>query len=104
MNKITFISEFDQLLADKKPFYFFKHSLTCPISAAAFDEYKKFNEVNEANSYYLAIQESRDLSAHVAQALGVKHESPQAFYIKDGEATWNASHGKITIDSLKEQQ
>jgi len=103
MNKITFISEFDQLVAEKTPFYFFKHSLTCPISATAFSEYKKFNEVNEANSYYLAVQESRDLSNHVAQTLGIRHESPQAFYIKDGEALWNASHGKITVDSLKKQ-
>ncbi|WP_205703298.1 bacillithiol system redox-active protein YtxJ [Jeotgalibacillus sp. S-D1] len=103
MKKIEQINEFDQLIKDKNSFFFMKHSLTCPISAAAYDEYKKFDHEADADVYYLAVQESRELSNHIAQTFGIRHESPQAIYFKNGEPVWNASHNKIKANSLKDQ-
>lgn len=101
MKKISTIEEFDELLQTKQKFFMFKHSLTCPISYAAFEEYKEFiNEHPEVTSFYLAVQEARPLSAHIAETFAIKHESPQAFYIMDGKVVWHDSHRKITKAAL----
>ena len=52
------------------------------------------------DGYYLVVQEERKLSDYIAEKTNVKHESPQAFYFIDGEATWNASHSDINVSSL----
>ena len=51
------------------------------------------------DGYYLVVQEERKLSDYIEKT-NVKHESPQAFYFIDGEATWNASHSDINVSSL----
>jgi bacillithiol system protein YtxJ len=102
LKKIETIEEFNQLLEEKDKFFFLKHSLTCPISGSAFDEYQKFaKETEEQETYYLAVQESRDLSNYIAEELGIKHESPQAFMFKEGKPVWNDSHWNITSKALK---
>ena len=102
MKKIETIDQFDQLLEGKERFFFMKHSLTCPVSGSAFDEYQKFaKETDDQDTYYLAVQESRDLSNHIAETFGIKHESPQAFLFEEGKPVWNESHWKITSKELK---
>ncbi|WP_409254372.1 bacillithiol system redox-active protein YtxJ [Bacillus sp. SCS-153A] len=102
LKKIESIEEFNQLLEGKDQFFFLKHSLTCPISGSAFDEYQKFaKETEEQEAYYLAVQESRDLSNHIAETFGIKHESPQAFLFKEGKPVWHDSHWRITSEELK---
>ncbi|MGD6967887.1 bacillithiol system redox-active protein YtxJ [Rossellomorea vietnamensis] len=101
MKKIDTIEEFNQLVEEKDKFFFMKHSLTCPVSGSAFDEYQKFaNDTDEQEAYYLAVQDSRDLSNHIAETFGIKHESPQAFLFKNGKPVWNQSHWKITSKEL----
>lgn len=102
MEKIEKIEQFDEILKGESNFYFLKHSLTCPISQAAFDEYKKFAEDDiNINLYYLAVQDARPLSNEMAERFNIKHESPQAFLFINGQPAWNASHRKITVESLK---
>ena len=36
----------------------------------------------------------------IADYFEIKHESPQAIWIKDGKATWHASHKDITQEAL----
>ncbi|PLT32253.1 bacillithiol system redox-active protein YtxJ [Bacillus sp. V5-8f] len=99
-NKIETKEQFEQL-ATKDSFLLIKHSLTCPISGAAFEEYESFLEDHtDVNTAYLAVQEARALSNYVAETYGIKHESPQAILFKNGQPVWNASHWKITSDSL----
>ncbi|RFU66250.1 bacillithiol system redox-active protein YtxJ [Peribacillus glennii] len=99
-NKIETKEQFEEL-ANKDSFLLIKHSLTCPISGAAFEEYESFLEDHGAvKTAYLAVQEARELSNHVAETYGIKHESPQAILFKNGQPVWNASHWKITADSL----
>ena len=100
MKKIDSIGEFDQLIEEGKPFFFVKHSLTCPISHEAFNESKSFDADSDIPGYYLAVQESRELSNYIADKFNIKHESPQAFFIINGEAAWNASHWAITKSAL----
>jgi bacillithiol system protein YtxJ len=101
LKKIDSSSQLEDLLKKEDKFFLLKHSLTCPISHAAYQEYEKYATENEnVPAYYLAVQEARPLSNEIAEKFEIKHESPQAILIKNGEATWNASHWKITNRSL----
>lgn len=99
--------EWNQVLekSQSKPVLVFKHSTTCPVSAAAFSEYEQFLQQEDPGeiSYILVkVIESRPVSNQIAVDLGVKHESPQAILVKEQKAIWNASHWKITLSSLQE--
>lgn len=84
-------------------FLLFKHSLTCPVSQAAFDEFNKYMEDAEIPGYYLYVQEARPLSNFLAEETEIKHESPQAFLFKDGQVVWHASHWNITQKSIQKE-
>ncbi|WP_246140841.1 bacillithiol system redox-active protein YtxJ [Bacillus marasmi] len=102
MQKVETAEQFNQILQSGQPFTFLKHSVTCPISQAAYEEYVKFTEDHPAlNSYYLTVQDSRPLSNYIAEKFQIKHESPQAFYISNQQVVWHASHWKITSDALE---
>ncbi|MCM3362826.1 bacillithiol system redox-active protein YtxJ [Niallia sp. MER TA 168] len=102
MKKIDTVEKFEDLVQSKEIFWLVKHSLTCPISANAFDEYKQYAEDNkEIATYYLAVQESRELSNYIAENYQVRHESPQALLFENNHIVWHTSHGKITVDSLQ---
>lgn len=101
LKKIDTSEQFEELLKQENKFFILKHSLTCPISHAAYQEYENYaGESQEVPTYYLAVQDSRPLSNEIAEKFQIKHESPQAILIKDGDAIWNASHWKITKRSL----
>ncbi|WP_462411288.1 bacillithiol system redox-active protein YtxJ [Neobacillus sp. Marseille-QA0830] len=101
LKKIDSAEEFDQILNSSNTFFLLKHSLTCPISQAAYNEYEKFSNENEnVPAYYLAVQDARPLSNEIADKFAIKHESPQAILFSNGEPKWNASHWKITNRSL----
>lgn len=102
LNKIENEEQFNQLLKEDT-FLLFKHSLTCPISAEAFQEYQTFiQEHPTLPTAYLAVQEARPLSNYVAETFEIKHQSPQAIFFKKGEPTWNESHWRIKADTLAE--
>lgn len=99
-NRITELSSFEELANRSKaaPVIIFKHSLTCPISAAAYDQMSEFaGEVS-----LIEIQRARELSREVENRLGIPHESPQVIVLHKGQATWNASHFDITVDAVNQ--
>ena len=101
LKKIDTLEQFEDLLKQEDKFFLLKHSLTCPISHAAYQESEKYAGSDEGiPTYFLAVQEARPLSNEVAEKFEIKHESPQALLIKNGEAVWNASHWKIPNKSL----
>jgi bacillithiol system protein YtxJ len=75
----------------------FKHSTTCPVSAAAYAE---MSQVPEEVSL-LVVQRARDVSQEVATRTGVRHESPQAIILRNGAAVWNRSHWSITAAEVQ---
>ncbi|MFJ7829170.1 bacillithiol system redox-active protein YtxJ [Peribacillus sp. NPDC097264] len=100
LTKIETEQQFNELVTEDL-FLLFKHSVTCPVSAEAFEHYQKFiAEHPELKTAYLAVQEARPLSNHVAETFEIKHQSPQAILFKNGTPTWNESHWRITEDSL----
>ncbi|MGN7401413.1 bacillithiol system redox-active protein YtxJ [Cytobacillus praedii] len=101
MERISENVAFDKKVEEGSLFLLLKHSSTCPISHAAYEEYEKFvNENESVKSFYLVVQEDRPLSNHIAENFQIKHESPQAILFNNGKPIWHASHWKITYDSL----
>lgn len=98
--KVTDIQAFNELAANsqERPVVIFKHSLTCPISAAAYEQMAEF----EGEVALVEVQRARELSNEIEKRLGVAHESPQAIVLRNGKVVWNASHFKITAAAVAE--
>jgi bacillithiol system protein YtxJ len=75
----------------ERPVILFKHSLTCPVSSAAYQEMSDF----DGDVSLIVVQRARDVSREVETLTGIRHESPQAIILRNGRAVWNASHWRI---------
>ena len=89
----------DNLLSDskQKPVILFKHSNACPISARAYREMEKLEDVN-----LLEIQAAPEISREVEKLTGVRHESPQVILLREGKAVWDASHFAVNAASVSQ--
>ena len=96
-NQIISEEQLDALFEDSRlhPVALLKHSNTCGISANVMYDLREIDaEIN-----VIVIQQNRDLSNAVAIRIGHRHQSPQAFVIKDGKAIYHATH--YGIDPLE---
>jgi len=98
--EITSISEWENVLqqSKEKPVLLFKHSTTCPISAAAYSEFTSLE--TEVDAYLVKVIESRPVSNEIESDLSIQHQSPQAFVISNEKSVWNASHWNITEKNI----
>ena len=55
----------------------------------------------DADVNLVIVQRARELSQEIARRTGVRHESPQALVVRNGEVVWNASHYDITADAVR---
>ena len=88
----------------ERPVLIFKHSTTCSISAAAKARIERqwaASGLTDLTIYYLDLLQNRPLSAQVAEAFGVAHESPQLLLIQNGECRYHASHMGILLAGAK---
>jgi bacillithiol system protein YtxJ len=83
-------------LSHSKPVVLFKHSTTCPISSAAYQEMSQY----EGDISLLVVQKARELSRAVETRTGVRHESPQAIVLRNGTPVWNASHWRVRAEEV----
>ncbi|WP_134701476.1 bacillithiol system redox-active protein YtxJ [Ammoniphilus sp. YIM 78166] len=91
--------------SSQQPILVFKHSTACPVSAEALREFEQY--VIEASEqkvgfFLVKVIESRPVSNQIAEDSQLKHESPQAILFENEKVIWNASHWKITKESLQE--
>ena len=96
--KITDTKSFEDLAdrSKERPIVIFKHSLTCPISSAAYAQMERF----QGEVALVEVQLARALSREIENRLSVAHESPQVIVLSKGQVTWNASHFKITSEAV----
>lgn len=99
--EITTLEQWKEALdaSGDKPVLVLKHSTTCPVSAAALEEYEEYltgAPKDDVDYVLVKVIESRPVSNEIAQDLGVKHESPQIIYVKDKAKYWAASHWSVT--------
>lgn len=102
--EITSSQEFAELLDEscQRKIIIFKHSTTCPISSAAYQEVKSFLQDSKEDVWVVMIKviESRPVSNQVANDLNVKHQSPQVLLLSNRKAVWQASHQSVTKDNI----
>jgi bacillithiol system protein YtxJ len=96
--RISDTKSFEELTdrSKERPVVIFKHSLTCPISSAAYAQMEEF----DGEVALVEVQRARALSAEIESRLGVAHASPQVIVVSKGQVTWNASHFKITTAAV----
>jgi bacillithiol system protein YtxJ len=81
------------------PVVLFKHSTTCPISAAVYREMENLDaEVN-----IVVVQSARGVSNEIAERTGIQHQSPQAIVLKDGKPVYQASHYSVSAEEISEK-
>ncbi len=83
-------------LSHNQPVILFKHSLTCPISGAA---YQRLTQLDDAIALVI-VQTARQISDAIESQTGVLHESPQALVLRNGCVAWHASHRQVTAESV----
>ena len=90
----------------KQPVLILKHSTTCSISGTALNRLErnwKQDKVGELKPYYLDLLNNRPLSAQIASAFGVEHQSPQVLLIADGICTYSATHFDISFAKIESE-
>lgn len=100
LHEITTHEQWKELLelSETQPFFVFKHSTTCPISAFAHTNVKNFE--TELPIYFVKVIENRPISREIEADLSVLHQSPQAILVMHRQAKWNQSHYDITEQTL----
>ena len=110
-HELTSIADLDAALAESQvgTALIFKHSATCDISAAAWEEFLDFLRDNNdkpnttpLHSYFLVVQTARPVSNEIESRFGIRHESPQAILLQDGKPVWNDSHRRLTTKKFHE--
>lgn len=88
--EITSKEQLDSLFESSyvQPVALLKHSNSCGISADVLYQFEDF----DLTLNIIVIQEHRDLSNLTAEMTGHRHQSPQAFVLKDGKAIYHATH------------
>ena len=94
------VQSLDKLVSrsNQQPVVVFKHSTTCPISAAAYREMSDF----EGEVALVEVQSARELSREIENRTGVAHESPQVIILRKGQVVWSASHRNVKADAVAE--
>ena len=99
------IDELERLIAesDQRLIVVFKHSVTCGISAVAYDELRALvSDAPSAAKYAIVtVQTHRDVSNAVSTRFDVRHETPQALLIHKGCVVWEGSHFRLTAETLQ---
>lgn len=95
---LTSNEQLNELIESSKsaPVILFKHSTTCPISASVYQEVSKV----DADVNLIVVQTSRNVALEIAEKFDIRHESPQALVVKDGQAIYHASHFDIAADDI----
>jgi thioredoxin 1 len=93
------LKELEELIAasDSRPVFLFKHSNSCGISAHIRYQLSSL----DADVYQIVVQESRPVSHAVAEKLGVRHASPQAFVLTNGNVIYHATHYGIDPTAIQ---
>lgn len=101
MKRLTTRSDADAALHDPLALVY-KHSTTCPISAAARQEIHRFADASpDTPVYWVDVTANQDVSRYIAERTGIPHHSPQAILVQGGEPRWHASHFDVTAAEIE---
>jgi bacillithiol system protein YtxJ len=95
---VATLEQLDKLIESSfsAPIFIFKHSNSCGISHDVMEQI----EALDHKVHVVIVQETRAISDAIADKLGIRHASPQAFVLKDGKAAYHATHYGIDVDAI----
>ncbi len=85
--------------SEEQPVVIFKHSASCPFSAAA--QIEVAHAKHDIDIYGIVVQYTPDLKVEIAEVLDVEHKSPQAIVVHKGKAIADFYRSKIKEMELK---
>lgn len=85
------------------PLLLFKHSATCGRSAEAYEEVALLvdDPAWQTAVGLVVVQTSRDVSHAIAARFAIRHESPQALLVADGQVRWHGSHHHVNRREIR---
>lgn len=103
-NLLTTVDDFNSALAasDARPVVVFKHSNMCSLSHSAYQKLGTLDQDADPEVYQITVQESRDLSNHVEESLGIRHESPQIIILRNRKPVYHTSHRKVSAETVRD--
>lgn len=79
----------------------YKHSPICPTSGMAYEEIRELVRLRQDVPIYMVdVIRSRPLSRHIAERIGITHQSPQAIILQEGVPRWHGSHFDIGAEAI----
>ena len=85
----------------EQPVLIYKHSATCPTSAWAARNVGTWSEAHTGTPVYqVTVQSARPVSNQIANDLSLRHETPQAIVVHQGQAIAHRNHSRVTPDEL----
>lgn len=86
----------------ENPQLIYKHSHRCSVCFVAKGTLEQASEeiLQHADMHFVNVVNSREASNAIASKFDLRHESPQALLVDDGEVVWHASHGSINAEAL----
>ena len=93
------LDNLERLFSDSftRPVVLLKHSNSCGISSGVYREVSRVaTDIN-----VVVVQTHRELSNSISLRTGVRHESPQAIVLVDGQAVYHASHYDIEAEHIQ---
>jgi thioredoxin 1 len=99
LNKLDTLGKLEAAIEESRirPVLLFKHSPSCGISTNVFRDVSAV----DADINLVVVQTDRPVSNEIERRTGIRHESPQAIVLRDGEAVYHASHYDITLDDIR---
>ncbi|WP_440707493.1 bacillithiol system redox-active protein YtxJ [Gracilimonas sp. BCB1] len=90
--------------SNEKTQVIYKHSSRCATSYFALKNVESITAENQehADFHRVDVIGHRPVSMHIAEKLGIRHESPQLFVIRDGEVVWSGSHNQIQASAFED--
>lgn len=101
--RLTTEDQLEQAIAAShhRPLVLFKHSATCGISAAAYEQMIDVVDTAAGEWYLIDVRSDRPVSNAIAKRFGVRHESPQVLVVDRERVRWHASHYRVTASAVR---
>lgn len=105
-NMISSNQEIEQMLekSHTRTQIVYKHSPSCGVSYFALRNLNDPNllENDELDFHLIDVIYDRAVSKAFAEKMGIRHESPQIFVIKNGKVLWHDSHNSVHAKNVLE--
>jgi len=79
-----------------------KHSMHCGSSLFAKRNLETIDSssLDDMDVYLIDVIRQRMISRYFAEKVGVRHESPQLFVLRDENIVWHGSHHRVIVENL----